>query len=242
MAQPSVSSYFNTRKRGIEDEIISNKKKVICLDRVSNPSEALELHSDSKELANAIVYPKAPNHSSSDEESKKTAKSSAVRQGITPARRTRSRKVHMQEVDGIEVPKIINFWKGGNLSPQKKPKSIVEAKASPAVVAQDDSSKVAQSLTPHTKSTEQATSSAAGTVEKTSLLSTNGMQLDEIKKKLKGSSRLADLKTSINKLQNGFDKLEQMESKRLANPMRPKAAEPSSALKPFKSIELEIMR
>jgi chromatin licensing and DNA replication factor 1 len=38
---------------------------------------------------------------------------------------------------------------------------------------------------------------------------------DKIKKKLKKSTKLADLKTSLNKLQSGLDRMDQLEQKRL---------------------------
>jgi hypothetical protein len=37
----------------------------------------------------------------------------------------------------------------------------------------------------------------------------------EIKKKLKKSTKLADLKTPLNKLQSGLDRMDQLERKRL---------------------------
>jgi hypothetical protein len=78
-------------------------------------------------------------------------------------------------------------------------------------------------------------------------MSSNGMKNEEIKKKLKGSSRLAELKTRINKLQNGFDRLDQMERRRInAGPVKeksdPAGEKVPKTLKPFKNIELEILR
>jgi chromatin licensing and DNA replication factor 1 len=244
MAQPSVSTFFITRKRGIEDEILSNKKKVICLDRTHNSSES---EKDSEDLCASIVHPKNQEYSSNDEESKKTARKATVRQGITPQRTTRSRKVHMQEVDGIKAPKIVNFFKGGNLSPQKKAKEAVDSsKLVPVATISDGSIKQAGMSTPKKSIKEASTSSDA--IEKTSLMTSNGMKLDEIKKKLKGSTKLAALKTSLNKLNSGFDKLDQMETKRVAaaEAQRVKASgsapEMVKGLKPFVSLELEILR
>jgi chromatin licensing and DNA replication factor 1 len=242
MAQQSISSFFITRKRGIEDDVIASKKKVICLERTRNSSESQDSHAeDSEELGAKVVFSKALDNTCTDDEPKKmVVKKPTVRQGITPQRTTRSRKVHMQEVDGIEAPKIVNFFKAGNLSPQKKAKGIL-ASQPPKLTDNEVTFKAGFSTPTKTKPV------GGDSIEKTTLVASNGLKADEIKKKLKGSSRLAELKTSINKLQNGLDKLDQMEKKRLASgPLKAKATAPvsevSKTLKPFKSIELEIMR
>lgn len=244
MAQPSVSSFFITRKRGIEDDVIQSKKKVICLERTRNVSESHDSCTDSEDLGAQIVFPKASgNSSSNDEEPKKAVRMPTIRQGITPQRTTRSKKVHMQEVDGIETPKIVNFWKGGNLSPQKKARAVVETVITPKI-SESEKKNDAEAIKQHGMSTPVKLNATKGpdTIEKTNLISGNGLRTDEIKKKLKGSSRLAELKTSLNKLNSGMDRLDQMEKKRLASGPSKVAAETPKSLKPFKSIELEILR
>jgi chromatin licensing and DNA replication factor 1 len=247
MAQPSVSSFFITRKRGIEDDVISSKKKVICLERTRNSSESNDAFTDTEELGTQVVFQKAlENVSSNDEEPKKVVRMQTVRQGITPQRTTRSKKVHMQEVDGIETPKIVNFWKGGNLSPQKKARAavVVETPITPTIREVNTN----DALKEHGMSTPVKQNPAKGpdTIEKTDLISGNGMRAEEIKKKLKGSSRLAELKTSLNKLNSGLERLDQMENRRLASgpikEKRERSIETPKTLKPFKSIELEILR
>lgn len=240
MAQSSISSFFITRKRGIDDDLIAQKKKVICLERTQAEIE------DSVTVA---VFPKILDNSSlNDDEPKTMVKNQkpnqkAMRQGIAPQRTTRYKKVHMQEVDGIEAPKVVNFWKGGNLSPQKKSK----VKSSETIIMTEtkntnNASHSSGMLTP----VKVNTSSAQNAIEKTSLISNNGSSLDEIKKRIKGSSRLADLKTSLNKLNGGLDKLDRTEKKRLSCASVVDKSEASiemtKTLKPFKTIELEILR
>lgn len=242
MAQPLVSSYFITRKRGLEDDVVQSKKKVICLERARSSSESQDNHTDSEELSTKIVFPKTlETNSSNDDEPKKMVKKPTIRQGITPQRTTRSKKVHMQIVEGIETPKIVNFWKGGNLSPQKKPKSVeVITKATTIVESSETKSDEAPINAGFSTPTKKNV--GGGSIEKTKLMSSNGMNADEVKKKLKGSARLTELKTAMNKLQGGLDKLDQMEKKRLVSAPIKAAAESVRTLKPFKSIELEIMR
>lgn len=242
MPQASLSSYFITRKRGIEDDAISNKKKVICLERSRNLSESQDAV-DSDGLGAAVVFPKTLNSNSlSDEEPKKMVKKPTVRQGITPQRTTRSNKIHMQTVDGIEAPKIVNFWKGGNLSPQKKAKRLSTLVNDPETKSTDNNGQ----STGSSIQARDASAAPSDVIEKTELVPRNRMKLDEARKKLKNSSRLTELKTSLNKLQGGLDRLEQMEKKRIAaGPIKEKReanAEALKSLKPFKTIELEILR
>lgn len=239
MPQASLSSYFTTRKRGVEDDVIASKNKVICLERTSQSSEPQE---GSEELR--TVFPDAapsdvPKTSSVDSETKRVA-----RQTITAQRTTRSKRVYMQNVEGIEAPKLVNFFKGGNLSPQKKSKaSVVPVEDSPVVCIEQKNNE-ATSLDKGMHTPKKAV--ATDTIESTSLIRNNVMNLDDMKKKLKGSAKLAELKTKLNSIQGGFDKLDRMEKIRLAadaqRQKRAAAAEPAKALKPFKSIELEIMR
>lgn len=237
MAQSSIDKYFIARKRGLEDDATLNKKKVICLERAHSSSESQNSLTDSEELGAKVVFPKLFDYTScNDGEPKKVVRKPTVRQGITPQRTTRSKKVQMQNVDGHETPKVVNFWKCGNLSPQKKSKGFVEE----VPKVQEQNIKDVQEL----PGMSTPTKPRLGSVEKTPLLSTNGMSVDDVKKKLKGSSRLTELKTALNKLNGGLDKLDQMERTRLNNPPM-KRAEPAEApktLKHFQSIQLEILR
>lgn len=240
MSQTSLSSYFITRKRGIEDDVLANKKKVICLERTHNSSES---QGGSEELETVVVFPKASEATITSIDDGKAGKK-VTRQGITAQRTTRSKRVHMQEVDGIETPKVVNFWKAGNLSPQKKSRaSNIPVEVTP--VARVESKSNEATILDKGMLTPKKTV-AADTIDTTPLISRNAMNLEEVKKKLKGSSQLAELKTSLNKLQGGLDKLDRMGKIRLASDAlrqeRKAAAEPPKGLKPFKSIELEIMR
>jgi hypothetical protein len=239
MAQPSVSSFFITRKRGIEDDVVASKNKVICLEK--NPGDGNH-RDDDGDFSNKIVYPTTTPGAKSgplgDKSAKVTALSS-VRQGITPQRTRSSRRVQMQNVDGIETPKVATFFFGGTLSPQKKAKQQLEP---PQVTPIKESSirEPVQEINHGLKTpTKRATPSSTLTIEKTLLMANNSLNTDELKKKLRGSSRLTDLKTSLNKLRNGFDKLDQMEKRRTGKaPDTPQ----SPSLKPFRNIELEILR
>lgn len=238
MAQTSVSSFFISRKRGIDDELVASKKKVICLEKKASSGP-----NNSEDLTN-IVYPSSSKTSNNDEAQKEVKMSNgiaSVRQGITPQRTRASRRVHMQNVEGIETPKIANFFFGGSLSPQKKSKKqneLVEPAKDKPVKQQNDKDliKKHQGMSTPTKKPPTTIKAINNHVEKTQMISTNSMNTDEIKRRIRGSSKLTELKTSLNKLRNGFDKLDQMEQK------RKESAEAAKSLKPFKNIELEILR
>ena len=249
MAQPSISSFFITRKRGIEDDVVASKKKVICLDRYPASCEI----NDAEESSNKIVYPsssKLNNGEIKEDKPSKITGLSSIRQGITPQRKRSSRRVQMQNVEGIEAPKVVNFFIGGSMSPQKKSRKQMESKETPKETitsTRSDDELLEQNHGMQTPTKKPILTTEVNRVEKTMMISTNTLNTDEIKKKLRASSKLTELKTSLNKLRNGFDRLDQMEQKRKemtkAAKDKIKSTEgEAKSLKPFKNIELEILR
>lgn len=237
MAQPSVSSFFITRKRGNDEDIVSHKKKLVCLERFSDGEDIFK--EDNKVVASGSTIDNGEN-----EKNKKLAAISAVRQAITPQRTRSKQRVQMQNVEGIQTPKVANFYLGGTLSPQKKPThaSVAIQKNSTDVTTISENSQ--QCFKTPTKKVSLSANSEK--IEKTLLVPSN---IDDLKKKLRGSSRLTELKTSINKLRNGFDKLDHMEKKRMAASatitsasLATKNTDEVKSLKVFKHIELEILR
>lgn len=243
MAQTSISHFFAPKKRGYEEDLAVNKKKVICLDRFEDSEE---IPKDASENSTRIVHPTSSvenKHGPGTARVKKQASIDSIRQVITPQRTRSSRRNHVQNVDGIEVPKVVNFYVGGSLSPQKKPsqRPVVEpTKATEvktalkkAVKPRDDNAATSLDISEKSK------------IEKTLLLLNNGTNDEELKKKL----RRADVLTKVNKLKDGLEKLSQMREKRLASN---KTATVTSehvetegerkSLKAFKKIELEILR
>jgi hypothetical protein len=266
MAQPSVSAFFIPRKRGIEDELVASKRKVICLDHKLTTKE----NSNHEDVS--VIYPSSSNQKSVDSvdpKIKKMQSVASIRQGLTP-QRTRSKRINqMQNIDGIETPKLVNFFVGGSLSPQKK------SRMQKTEVTTTEPSKLTSQRNDDSKNKKHDDNNKKSTIEpqqiqnneqlqkgmqtppkktKTNTIETNLLQIpnssnnnsksiEELKKKLRGSGRLTELKTSLNKLRNGFDKLDQMKEKRMASSSNFSAKEkPATTLKPFKNIELEIMR
>lgn len=228
MAQPSISHYFAPKKRGYDEDLVINKKKVLCLDRFDSGD-------DSSDSTARIVHPTT----SDDHAAAKVKKQSSIdsiRQVITPQRTRSSKRNQVQNVEGIEVPKVVNFYVGGNLSPQKKPSQ--RPVDEPVIKSALKKTKTA------TTETSLPSNSQKSKIEKTLLLLNNGANDEELKKKL----RKADVLTRVNKLRDGFDKLKEMREKRLASSTVTSSSEQveseseRKSLKAFKKIELEILR
>lgn len=258
MSQPSVSSFFITRKRGLDEDSVISKKKVICLERSSSESST-GTNYEEKEASTKIVYPSTKLPDIQESETQKSFKKT-VRTTVAPQRVTRSRK----NSDTIEAPKLVNFFKAGNLSPKKKPRLLQTIDETPNQNAIERESKTENSIQQHhgmiTPTKQVAPTKNLNhkvklfnSVEITSMISTNSLNSGEIKKKLKNSSRLTELKTSLNKLKSGLDRMDQLEKKKsISNALKAKyevvattttsSIEPIKTLKPFTSIELEILR
>lgn len=235
MSQASISSYYHPRKRGIDEDIAVNKRKVIRLDDDSHTAP------DSFESTDNFPVNSSETESNGKKLSKKDAVVSkvATRQVLTPQRSTRSRAKQMQNVDGIETQKLVNFWIGGSLSPKKKSKqppseTVISKDAPPAEISIQER----PGMTTPVKSQPEVEQ-----VEKAK--TRKPLNLDEIKNKLKNSSRITELKTSLNKLQSGLDRLQNIRNEREGKgPVKEKKDDDITPkqLKPFKSIEFQILR
>ncbi|CAO1403405.1 unnamed protein product [Diamesa hyperborea] len=256
MSQPSVSSFFINRKRGLDEDSVISKKKVICLERSSSESSN-GANYEEKEASTKIVYPSSKLPDIQECETNQSFKKT-IRTTVAPQRVTRSRK----NSDTVEPPKLVNFFKAGNLSPKKKPRLLQSIDEIPIQNTIERESKTEITTQHHgmitpTKQMAPTTNlnhkvKSFSSVEITSMISTNSLNSEEIKKKLKNSSRLTELKTSLNKLKSGLDRMDQLEKKKsVSNALKAKyevaatttasSVEPIKTLKPFTSIELEIL-
>lgn len=256
MSQPSVSSFFINRKRGLDEDSVISKKKVICLERSSSESSN-GAYNEEKEASTKIVYP-SKLVDIQEYETKQSFKKT-VRTTVVPQRVTRSRK----NSDTLEAPKLVNFFKAGNLSPKKKPRLLQSIDENPIqnTIERESKTEISNQLHGMITPTKQIASAtnlnqkvkSFNIVEITAMIPTNSLNSEEIKKKLKNSSRLTELKTSLNKLKSGLDRMDQLEKKKsMSNALKAKyevvattsasSVQPIKTLKPFTSIELEILR
>lgn len=246
MAQASISQYFAPKKRGYDEDLVVNKKKVICLERFDDSEE---ISKDANENSTRVVHPSSSlgsKNGPTGAKVKRQASIDAVRQVITPQRTRSSRQNQVQNVEGIEVPKIVNFYIGGSLSPKKKPSQRQAVETVTSTTVKSALKKISKPRDNHsiTKDASLAANSEKSTIEKTLLRLNNGANDEELKKKL----RKAEVLTKVNKLKDGLEKLTQMREKRLASnkaavTVTSKQTESEvKSLKAFKKIELEILR
>lgn len=244
MSQVSISSFYHSRKRGVDEDIAVNKRKVIRLDSSgetdvflsgdglcsnnTNEDDLISIISNGTEIC--------------EKKLKATNSKTSIRQVLTPQRTTRSRAKQMQNVDGLETPKLVNFWVGGNLSPQKKSRAPIETVTSqnvPEKTVNDEISVERPGMTTPVKSQLDSSSATHQHVARKPL------NIEEIKQKMKNSSRITELKTTLNKLNSGFDRLNNMRNERLEKgPVKEKKDDDVTPkqLKPFKTIEFQILR
>ncbi|XP_055603634.1 DNA replication factor Cdt1 isoform X2 [Uranotaenia lowii] len=223
MSQPTVAAYFNTRKRVAADDVgsaVRNKNAVV----------------------DAGNEPVGENG---------TPESRRVTRATRNIKRIGAVTVDEKTREMLEQPKLVKFLKMGNLSPKKKlsqkstrtpiksvPKPEQTKEASPTKVefsSKNNANNVERGMKTPTK---QVLPNPAPSKDISSLTA------DEVKTKLSRSARLTELKTKLNKLQSGFDKLDRMEKVRLEETkQKPVPPSPSTAarnLKEFQSLEVEV--
>lgn len=193
MAQPSVTLYFNSRKRSAADDVCARKSKKIHLDE-SHDNQATILN-DKKVLLNDLttIEPRASPRLIATCRNKVVAgliadgkKSNTIRQ------RSCIKRSDNQKAESNQ-PKIVRFTLAGALSPKKKSKDDVKL----AAVFGNMENVIQKEAELHTPTKEQQLAEAKAEQEKQAL---QNMSLGEIKRKIIKSDRLKDLKESLNKL------------------------------------------
>lgn len=251
MAQPSIAAYFNTRKRAAAEEISATRTKVMIIDRNEsfiNPKEVqASLGAEvTFTYQHEYIDLNFPKNNLKETNNKKCIKEDQ----LFGKRVTRSiKRIGAQDTESILNGKqkpLIPFIIKGNLSPKKKAspvKNVVEIhnvnKSQPEFTSKDNATNIEKGYKTPTK---QIISN-----DKTSTINVGdiaaNMSVKDIQKKLKKSSKLAELKTSINKVRNGLESLDRMQN--IREMKKPPTATISSApqpknLKPFSVIEVDV--
>ncbi|XP_014615313.1 PREDICTED: DNA replication factor Cdt1 isoform X2 [Polistes canadensis] len=222
MSQPSVTAYFNTRKRQANEDILS-KSKVLLLDqehmKMTEESEMkvktqnfqpLKLVSEKQEETMKI------NKASTRSRSAQVCKSNQDRQ--TDIRESFLKKSNDADIKKESVKKVL-FEKKGTLSPKKQPlmpkKNVAEDKQT-AVNEQNESTSVIFT-TPKKKTRNDS-------IRK-------DLDLNEIKDKINKSGRLAKLKASIDRITKCDQRLNEVQKRNDLN---------KPQIQKFEQIQLEI--
>ncbi|XP_019557937.3 DNA replication factor Cdt1 isoform X2 [Aedes albopictus] len=221
MSQPTVAAYFNTRKRVAADELsaATRNKNVAVLDETGSTG-------------------------------------TPERKRITRATRSIKRIGAEKSKQTLEQPKLVQFLKLGNLSPKKKMKQYPSSPAKACTAAPEQAALPANAEFSAKNNTTNVERGGMKTPTKQGLppavnrgrqaapSAVSKLTLEEARSKLSKSSRLAELTTSLNKLQNGFDKLDRLEKVRQEDnwkaPVPPSPTTAARNLKEFERLEVEV--
>nr|CAI5819949.1 unnamed protein product [Callosobruchus analis] len=237
MAQPSVANYFNSRKRSaIEDNKINRAKKVLLLDS-NNFSSASRNGLESVKKIEVVEKNEGLLSQQSDKLQEKkegdlisfnkiASIPSSERSKLVPRKRATSRSKPRGITTSKNIQELLNNMKNKldhktNEVPIDLPETTVVEKLNRQI------NEIEKHVTPPNSPIK--TVNALDKVKD----KPDGPSLKEIRRKMTRSARLAELKASINRLQEGDKKLKEIEKKTEQILESPK-------LQRFRSIELEV--
>lgn len=250
MSQPSVTAYFNTRKRQACDEL-RGKSKILLLERDNQARTSIDnserAFSDETSMGTSpkIVLKDAITNSKEGVRTNKAVRniqfdsSKAIPEKTSrpKARATRSRT--LPSTDGSQVDirdsflkagsdpesKKVPFEKKGTLSPKKKPQTPKRASAD----SKDNTTKEAEKEQPASGSLTPPSSKKLSTMER--LVKNEDLSLTDIKNRINRSSRLSELKAITQRIANYDQTLQQLQKQNeIKKPQMQK----------FEKVELEI--
>lgn len=269
MSQPSIASYFHSRKRA-GDDVFNAKNKLMLLDpKVDNvipkPNKICDVvdvlnadHSNEQPLTPSTSKLSKPNTEGTPfNGEKQTSKGRKTpNPNARPARRCLKRPAETAALSGSQ-PKIVKFTLAGNLSPKKKAIGRTRCDSDKSVASvtavlfgtKESICNVDRGMKTPTKEEQVARLN----VEKVNTARKN-LTMDEIKSKVTKSSRLQDLKASMGKLQALEESRQRIISgnktvKNLKTDKHSFNAQQSDraakilgqSLKPFETIDLEVL-
>ncbi|XP_050073974.1 DNA replication factor Cdt1 isoform X2 [Anopheles maculipalpis] len=230
MSQPTVASYFNTRKRAAHDALGgAGRTKSIEAPGKDNGSSS-NFH-DPAELGRRV-----------------TRASRAIKR-IGPVDLDDKTKALITSAQ----PKLVSFIKKGNLSPQKRVHTASPSKcpvvpekriASPRKV-DDVGASAPVEFSPRNNLNNVAKAPTKATVSRTLQMGKDkdSLSLADIRTKLLQHPRLPELKTKLNAVQSGLDKVERLRKERLEGKTKPSISPIVAAknLQQFATLDVEVM-
>ncbi|XP_053665342.1 DNA replication factor Cdt1 [Anopheles marshallii] len=275
MSQPTVASYFNTRKRAAYDALGGGvgRNKVLVLEnstahKIGNLTNSSQ-NSDHEDLRFVLANDnnftlKSIDTVGKDNEGGASANPDPAEMGRRITRASRAiKRIGPVELDektktllSSAQPKLVSFIKKGNLSPQKRVHTASPSKhpvipekklASPKKVdnaGTPGSAPAAVEFSPRNSLNNVAKAPTKATVTKTLQLGKDkdSMSLADIRSKLLQHPRLPELKTKLNSIQSGLDKIDRRRMERLEG--KKPAVSPIVAaknLQQFSTLDLEVM-
>lgn len=229
MAQASVALYFNNRKRPAVDDVSSIRSKIIALDADAVESAKII----NKAFESTTERPKIITKLRFDDGVPKVVhppKEVPKKKEKTEPRKTRASKRNAKEKPPINVDfnqeKIVKFFKKGPLSPRKAI-NILKSPQKPVLNAFSS----IESLSFADRGMKTPTKKTA--IEQ--IIESTAESTENVKKKIVKSSRLAELRESINKIEQLDLQLKSKEQKR-------DTLRETKTIKEFKTIDVEILR
>uniref|UniRef100_A0A182JQA0 CDT1 Geminin-binding domain-containing protein n=1 Tax=Anopheles christyi TaxID=43041 RepID=A0A182JQA0_9DIPT len=271
MSQPTVASYFNTRKRAAHDTLgAAGRNKVLVLenstvDTIGNLTNSSQ-NSDHEELrfvfANNTNFTLKNIEAAGKDNGAANAHTDPAELGRRVTRASRAiRRIGPVDLDektkallAAVQPKLVSFVKKGNLSPQKRvhtaspskrpvvpeKKIASPAKIEPVAVPARNCEPV--EFSPRNNNVAKAPTKAS--VSRTLQLGKekDAMSLTDIRSKLLQHSRLPELKTKLNAIQSGLDKMDRLRKERLEG-KKPTVSPAVAAknLEKFATLDVEVM-
>ncbi|CAH2002750.1 unnamed protein product [Acanthoscelides obtectus] len=238
MSQPSVANYFNTRKRSaIEDTKINRAKKVLLLDS-NNFSSASKNGLDTPKKVELVEKNEGlfSTHSDKLQEKKEgivkscnkiVTKPSSERPKLVPKKRATPRSKSATITTSKNIQELLNNMK-----------SKLDNKASDVPIDLPETTAIADKIDKQIDEIERQVTPPNSPIKKINALDKvkdkpDGPSLKEIRRKMTRSARLAELRASISRFQEGDKKLKEIEKRTEQIPESPK-------LQKFRTIELEV--
>lgn len=227
MAQTSVASYFNNRKRAAaSEELIASRNKVFLLDSQSNGNNATKLI----EQVSPVKVVETPRVVKSSTLTGKNVK--LEKRKIITRRTTRKPAVD----DSKKQEKIVNFFKMGMLSPRKH---LTPTPIEPTRKPSMNLFSSLESLSNSERGMKTPTKGVAPVdlVVDSETTNKTEISIENVKKNLLRSKRLPELKASLKRIQDLDRKLLKTQEAQ-----KTEDAVETKTLKEFKTIEVEILR
>uniref|UniRef100_A0A182PGG4 CDT1 Geminin-binding domain-containing protein n=1 Tax=Anopheles epiroticus TaxID=199890 RepID=A0A182PGG4_9DIPT len=277
MSQPTVASYFNTRKRAAHDALgAAGRNKVLVLDNftvdtVGNLTNG-SLNSDHAD-ERRFVFANNTNFTLKNIEAAGKDNGATISQpeladlGRRVTRASRAiKRIGPVDLDektkallAAAQPKLVSFVKKGNLSPQKRAHTASPSKrpvvptkklASPPAKVEESVGSTraneAVEFSPRNNLNNVAKAPTKASVSRSLQLGKDkdDMSLSDIRSKLLQHPRLPDLKTKLNAIQSGIDKMDRLRKERLEGKKPAAAVSPVVAaknLEKFAALDVEVM-
>lgn len=260
MSQPSIASYFHSRKR-VGDEIFNAKNKLLLID-----PKADSVIAKPNKICDVVDQPLTPSAAKQAKITIETAPCNGAKETTSRGRKTPNpsarptRRCLKRPADTTvsgSQPKIVKFTLAGNLSPKKKaigrtrcdPDKSVASVTAVLFGTKESISNIDRGMKTPTKEEQVARLN----VEKINSARKN-LTMDEIKSKVTRSTRLQDLKASMGRLQALEDSRQKIingnkTTKNLNADKHSFNAQQSDraakilgqCLKPFETIDLEVL-